>query len=1109
MPSWYMYISTVLLFCCTEVFTVRHARNLIWTQSPSLRIGVSRIVGIEGDPSVWVKSGEVKVRHISAPHIGWRFRGLAFQYASQTLFWTESNNKKIQGLLLNGTTETQTVFPGTSAEVDGMAVDWVSNNLYWADALYNWITMLPIGSPTAYRIIINTGLQNPHGLALYPQKGYLFWSDWGDVSKIEISDLIGNNRRVLVSTNLGHPRGLSVDYEDNKLYWVDSQKDTIECVQFNGNNRRVVVVEDHTNFFGLALYKDYLFVTEQEKGHLRIYDKNNGANHINYQLGYIPYGIIMYDESLQTGNSSGCVAYGCEHICINDALVGPTCYCGNGYKLNDTKTCELAHSSIQVGHIYAIKDAICHYPANLPDMSLQNITMDTQCFLEANRGYLALTFSAKDQTLYYSENVTNSINRVNLQQGASTEAIMRGVGCVEGMSLDWLTMNLFWTDSVYKHIMVSRADGRYQNVVIDKDLDYPLGIAVHPKRGLIFWADSGSSPKVEMSGMDGFHRRSIQNISFGSPNHVFIDFRYDMLYWSDSLLNNVKSYNIETEEISIFFSSPGTEFFGLSIYQDFLLWTSKGDMNGIHMARMDTKEKIRGILHPNVGEARDLILYDKDNQPDFESFCSSENGGCQQLCLQRSNETYFCACGVGLNWTTTGKRVILVCISTVGVLRDNFLLVTDSYQKELYQFGTFSNEVYAIPTGKHYRPIAIDYDPVREKIFWTDTNAKVIKTSGLKGEGVAVVKAFTSVSMLDGIAVDYINRLLFFTDTGLNTIEVVCLDHNDISKIIVADNLDEPRDIAAHPIDGYVYWTDWGAQPRIERSTMNGEKRETIVKLKKSSWPNGLTLDYKGRRIYWVDAKYDRIESSNFDGSNRNIILKEKDAHYFALALTGDYLYVTCWKRKYISRIHKTGGVLERVGPDSFARLNGIHSYNSSEILVGSSICQNSGCTHLCLPISVAAFVCACPDDMILKDDNKSCKPNVTMDSSGNRTSPMSYFPSTAGTKITISPKSTDMDITVKTVKQDRLHSKRGTHALNAGSISIIVIVVIVCAAIGVIAAVYFIRKRQNTIPHDKLVEDTAIDSFYRITFPDTTTRDEPTFDSGIENPAYSYDQDS
>lgn len=56
--------------------------------------------------------------------------------------------------------------------------------------------------------------------------------------------------------------------------------------------------------------------------------------------------------------------------------------------------------------------------------------------------------------------------------------------------------------------------------------------------------------------------------------------------------------------------------------------------------------------------------------------------------------------------------------------------------------------------------------------------------------------------MLDGIAVDYINRLLFFTDTGLDKIEVVCLDHHDISKVIVDSDLDEPRDIAAHPTDG-------------------------------------------------------------------------------------------------------------------------------------------------------------------------------------------------------------------------------------------------------------------------------------------------------------------
>jgi hypothetical protein len=46
------------------LLSVRHARNLIWAQTPSLKIGVSRIVGIEGDPTEWVPSGNVQVRHI-------------------------------------------------------------------------------------------------------------------------------------------------------------------------------------------------------------------------------------------------------------------------------------------------------------------------------------------------------------------------------------------------------------------------------------------------------------------------------------------------------------------------------------------------------------------------------------------------------------------------------------------------------------------------------------------------------------------------------------------------------------------------------------------------------------------------------------------------------------------------------------------------------------------------------------------------------------------------------------------------------------------------------------------------------------------------------------
>jgi len=72
-----------------------------------------------------------------------------------------------------------------------------------------------------------------------------------------------------------------------------------------------------------------------------------------------------------------------------------------------------------------------------------------------------------------------------------------------------------------------------------------------------------------------------------------------------------------------------------------------------------------------------------------------------------------------------------------------------------------------------------------------------------------------------------------------------------------------------------VYWSDWGSSPRIERSSMNGENRSVIVS-SSLHWPNGLTLDYAGSRLYWVDARHHVIESANLDGSQRRTVLDRR-----------------------------------------------------------------------------------------------------------------------------------------------------------------------------------------------------------------------------------------
>jgi len=76
---------------------------------------------------------------------------------------------------------------------------------------------------------------------------------------------------------------------------------------------------------------------------------------------------------------------------------------------------------------------------------------------------------------------------------------------------------------------------------------------------------------------------------------------------------------------------------------------------------------------------------------------------------------------------------------------------------------------------------------------------------------------------------------------------------------LIAGDMESPRAIALDPRYGYLFWTDWdSAAPRIERCSMAGEFRQTIVLVSMFSdgeWPNGLTLDYELNRIYWIDAK--------------------------------------------------------------------------------------------------------------------------------------------------------------------------------------------------------------------------------------------------------------
>jgi len=111
-----------------------------------------------------------------------------------------------------------------------------------------------------------------------------------------------------------------------------------------------------------------------------------------------------------------------------------------------------------------------------------------------------------------------------------------------------------------------------------------------------------------------------------------------------------------------------------------------------------------------------------------------------------------------------------------------------------------------------------------------------------------------------------------------------------------------------------MFWTDIGVVPKIESSWMDGTHRKVIAS-ERLETPTGLAIDFDGgHRLYWADSKANVIESSNHDGSGRQVVIKGDIAHPLSLDLFEDQIYWVTRDSGEIYRQDKFGrGVKVRV----------------------------------------------------------------------------------------------------------------------------------------------------------------------------------------------------
>ncbi|XP_054719022.1 low-density lipoprotein receptor-related protein 8-like [Uloborus diversus] len=345
-------------------------------------------------------------------------------------------------------------------------------------------------------------------------------------------------------------------------------------------------------------------------------------------------------------------------------------------------------------------------------------------------------------------------------------------------------------------------------------------------------------------------------------------------------------------------------------------------------------------------------------------------GSCSQLC-NNTKGSYKCSCVEGYSIEPSNHRL---CKAKEG---HGELLFAN--RRDIRKISLEDSE-YTLAVSGLRSAVAVDFDYYKNLLVWTDVLEEKIYSAPLDTGYPLTEVVHDQIQTPDGVAVDWIYHNIYWTDTGRNTISVVRLD-GSMRKTLIQRNLDEPRAIVVNPLEGWMFWADWGEPAKIERAGMDGTYRSEIVS-KHLRWPNGLAIDLVNRKLYYADALYHSLCSVNFDGSNHQVIVMSVNdiKHPFALDVFEDWVYWTDWKSESILKTDKFSGKNIEVVASGVASPMGVRVMHQNKQPQGMNYCgaRNGGCSHLCLPspkISVYSlkFSCACPDESVLASDLQHC----------------------------------------------------------------------------------------------------------------------------------------
>ncbi|XP_028744276.1 low-density lipoprotein receptor-related protein 8 isoform X10 [Peromyscus leucopus] len=349
---------------------------------------------------------------------------------------------------------------------------------------------------------------------------------------------------------------------------------------------------------------------------------------------------------------------------------------------------------------------------------------------------------------------------------------------------------------------------------------------------------------------------------------------------------------------------------------------------------------------------------------------------CSQICVNYKG--YFkCECHPGYEMDTLTKN----CKAVAG--KSPSLIFTNRHEVRRIDLVKRDHS-RLIPMLKNV--VALDVEVATNRIYWCDLSYRKIYSAHMDKASIPdeqVVLIDEQLHSPEGLAVDWVHKHIYWTDSGNKTISVATIDGRRRCTLFSRE-LSEPRAIAVDPLRGFMYWSDWGFKAKIEKSGLNGADRQTLVS-DNIEWPNGITLDLLSQRLYWVDSKLHQLSSIDFSGGNRKMLIFSTDflSHPFGIAVFEDRVFWTDLENEAIFSANRLNGLEISILAENLNNPHDIVIFHELKQPTAADACElsaqpNGGCEYLCLPAPHISshspkYTCACPDTMWLGPDMKRC----------------------------------------------------------------------------------------------------------------------------------------